>query len=302
MLCTLLAGVALAAFYLMPGNDQVLAPEGPASVSAAPVQPAPIARSSLTASGYIVARNQADVSARVPGRVVKIHVAEGDTVTRGQVLATLDRGLAGANVQALEADRNHALAEIDLIQAQMSNAKSELERYEALSAEGFATLKDLNAAKSRVGVLEAQRQQALYQVEAKTARLRSAQIETALHDVRAPIDGTVARIDAREGSLTTGVADGVAGRGSLMTLVDLSDLEVEVDVAEAHRSRVAEGSDVLVSLSAEPGKEHEGHVIGIRPIADRSRATFRVRIGLPNTDGSLFPEMLASVKFLTKQP
>lgn len=293
--------VSFGAYQSMPSAERE-DPSPTASDSTVMLSPiVSLPESRLTASGYVVARRQTNLSAQVPGKISGLFVKEGDVVNKGQLLATIDQGLARITIEELEAEKDKALAELDLIATQIENASVELERYQALSAEGFATTKDLNAARSKVDVLNIRRQQAASNVEVKMAKLRSAEVHKSMYEIRAPFGATVARVDAIKGVFAlASLNESAIGRGGLFTLVDLSSLEVEVDIAETHLSRVKRGDAVSVSLTAFPELEHEGRVVSILPIADRSRATFKVRIGFKELVANLLPEMVASVKFYPK--
>jgi multidrug resistance efflux pump len=119
------------------------------------------------------------------------------------------------------------------------------------------------------------------------------------YEIRAPFAGVVVNKAAQAGEIISPVsAGGGFTRTGICTLVDMSSLEIEVDVSESYIARVAEGQRVEAVLDAYPDQTFPAHVIATIPSADRSRATVRVRIGFDHLDPRILPEMAISVRFL----
>lgn len=247
-----------------------------------------VASGSLVASGYVVARRQATVAAEVTGRLLEVRVEEGQRVRRGEVLAVLEPTLARADVESARARAN--AAEADLAEAQRV-----LDRTRALSEQGFASDAALTAAQSRYDLALAQR-------NASRSDARRASAQLARYEIRAPFAGVVVNKSAQPGEIISPVsAGGGFTRTGVCTIVDMSSLEIEVDVSEAYIARVAEGQRVEAVLDAYPDVTFPAHVIATIPSADRSRATVRVRIGFDQLDPRILPEMAISVRFLDSQ-
>lgn len=239
----------------------------------------------LVASGYVVARREATVASEVTGRLLEVRVDEGQHVRRGQVLAILEPTLARAELQSAAA--RAAAADADLAEAQR-----QLDRTTALSRQGFASNAALTAAQSRFAQAQAQR-------NAAHADTGSASAQLARYQVRAPFDGVVVDKAAQPGEIISPIsAGGGFTRTGVCTIVDMSSLEIEVDVSEAYIARVSEGQHVVATLDAYPDQTFPAHVIATIPSADRSRATVRVRIGFDQLDPRILPEMAISVRFL----
>jgi RND family efflux transporter MFP subunit len=266
------------------------APPPPPPAPAEAVQPTggkAVASGSLVASGYVVARRQATVAAEVTGRLVEVRVEEGQEVSRDEVLAMLDPTLA-------QADLVSAQARAAAAQAELAEAQRVQDRARALAAQGFASNSALTAAQSRYDLALAQR-------NATRSDAQHAAAQLARYEIRAPFGGVVVNKAAQPGEIISPMsAGGGFTRTGICTIVDMSSLEVEVDVSEAYIARVSEGQRVEAVLDAYPGVTFPAQVIATIPTADRSRATVRVRIGFDRLDPRILPEMAISVRFLDK--
>jgi HlyD family secretion protein len=297
---------ACAALYWSFGADPAAQAPGaakPAVSAAVPAAPSPAAvTSALTASGYVVARRQATVAAQITGQVRSILVSEGIKVSAGQLIARMDSSAMTSMVASASARRSGSFAQISGIDAELVAARATLGRYEELSVRGFTTRKDLEAARAQVAVLESRRAQANAEVSAAAADLQGARVQADQFNIYAPFAGTVIAINAQEGEIVSPVSSGGGfTRTGICTIVDMDSLELEVDVAEAHIARVAAGDPVEIALSAYPDVSYRGRVITVVPIADRSKASFKVRIEVLNRDERMLPEMVANVRFLKTQ-
>ncbi len=277
----LLAG-GLAGWLLKP--VPTIAPPAPVEIAQSGGGSAPAA-GSLVASGYVVARRQATVAAEVTGRLVEVRIEEGQRVRRGQILAVLEPTLAQADVSG-------ARARIAAAEADFAEAERVLQRTRTLSQQGFASDAALTTAQAR-------RDSALAQRNAARSDGRRASAQLARYEIRAPFAGVVINKSAQPGEIISPVsAGGGFTRTGVCTIVDMSSLEIEVDVSEAYIARVSEGQRVEATLDAYPGEAFPARVIATIPAADRSRATVRVRIGFDQLDPRILPEMAISVRFL----
>jgi RND family efflux transporter MFP subunit len=216
---------------------------------------------------------------------LEVRVEEGQQVRRGQILAVLEPTLARADVASARA--RAASGDADLAEAQRV-----MERTRALSDQGFASNAALTAAQSRYDQALAQRNAALSDAQRASAQLSR-------YEIRAPFAGVVVNKSAQPGEIISPVsAGGGFTRTGVCTIVDMSSLEIEVDVSEAYIARVAEGQRVEAVLDAYPDVTFPARVIATIPSADRSRATVRVRIGFDELDPRILPEMAISVRFL----
>jgi RND family efflux transporter MFP subunit len=239
----------------------------------------------LTASGYVVARRQATVAAEVTGRLLEVRVEEGQRVRAGEVLAVLEPTLAQAELQSARARAVAADADV-------AEARRVLARARALTKQGYASEATLTAAQSRHDLAVAQR-------NASRSDAQRAAAQLSRYEIRAPFAGVVVNKAAQPGEIISPIsAGGGFTRTGVCTIVDMSSLEIEVDVSEAYIARVREGQRVKAVLDAYPDQTFDAHVIATIPSADRSKATVRVRIGFDRLDPRILPEMAISVRFL----
>ncbi|HTT03228.1 MAG TPA: efflux RND transporter periplasmic adaptor subunit [Steroidobacteraceae bacterium] len=256
--------------------------------------------SMLDASGYVVARREATVSAKTTLRVLEVLIEEGQKVEEGQVIARLDDSntratLEQAKAAVAQADANTQAAKIALDDARPIYQRMEQQRAASvISAQDFDTAKaTYNAAESNYLI----QQRAL---EAARANLMVAQRIQDDTIVRAPFTGIVTDKAAQPGEIVSPVsAGGGYTRTGICTIVDMDSLEADVDVSENFINRVHPGQAATVRLNAYPDWEIPAQVLAIIPTADRSKATVKVRVGFKQKDARILPEMGARVAFLT---
>jgi len=253
----------------------------------------------LNASGYVTARRRATVSSKMTGKVVEVLVEEGMAVKAGQVLARLDpttltRYLELADAELAASRRTAAETEVRLKEARLT-----LGRARALVRDGISGQADLDKAEAEVDALEARLDLTREQVtvaERQVAVRRSDLDDTV---IRAPFAGVAISKDAQPGEMVSPVsAGGGFTRTGISTIVDMSSLEIEVDVNESFINRVTPGQKVDATLDAYPDWKIPGHVITIVPTADRQKATVLVRIGFEQLDPRILPDMGVKVAFL----
>jgi RND family efflux transporter MFP subunit len=116
--------------------------------------------------------------------------------------------------------------------------------------------------------------------------------------IRAPFDGVVTTKNAQPGEMISPVsAGGGFTRTGIGTIVDMSSLEIEIDVNESYINRVQAGQPVEATLDAYPDWKVPCKVIAIVPTADRQKSTVRVRVGFDELDSRLLPQMAVKVAF-----
>lgn len=273
----------------------VAAAPGPAPNAAPAVPPRP---SGLVASGYIVARRTATVSAEITGRVQDVLVDEGMVVTQGQELARLDATLAGIDLELAKARVGAASAQIDALTADLRDAERILKRTSSLVKSSTASEAEFTRAQARAETLQAQIKGARADLEvARISVAREAEMVDR-HIVRAPFNGVVIDKNAQPGEIISPMSSGGFTRTGVCTLVDMDSLEVEVDVNEANIGRVTAGQKVEAVLDAYPDWKIDAAVIAVVPTANRDKATIRVRIGLKVRDARVLPDMGAKVTFI----
>jgi RND family efflux transporter MFP subunit len=251
----------------------------------------------LNASGYVTARRRATVSSKVTGKVMEVFVEEGKEVRRGQVLARLDDTQIRADLDVaraqLEASRRGAAED----QARLREAEITLKRLNQLVKDGVVGRAEVDSADATVESLKARIALAQQQVAVAESQVRARETDLTDMTVRAPFDGVAISKDAQPGEMISPVsAGGGFTRTGICTIVDMSSLEIEVDVSESYINRVRPNQPVEAVLDAYPDWRIPAHVITTVPSADRQKATVRVRIGFDANagakDGKLDPRIL----------
>jgi RND family efflux transporter MFP subunit len=286
----------LGAGWFLFGRDKAI------EVSTAPTAAINAGTSSasvLDASGYVVARRMATVSAQVTGRVKEVLIEEGQRVEAGQIMARLD---------PIDADAQRRLAD-----TQLSAARSQAGSVQAQLAEAEANAKRLGPLVQQQLVSKAQYDQAIAQRDSLRAQVAAARHNTqvaadnlAVNDiyldhtvVRAPFAGVVIAKAAQPGEIVSPLsAGGGFTRTGIGTIVDMDSLEVEVEVGEQFIGRVQPKMPIEATLNAYQDWKIPGEVIAIIPTADRSKATVKVRVALDAKDARIVPDMGVKVSFL----
>lgn len=255
----------------------------------------------LNASGYVTARRQATVSSKITGKVTEVDVEEGMKVAAGQVLARLDDSTAKKQLALAEAQQAAARSALTATRVDLKLARLDLERTRNLAQQDISTQADLDAARAKAEALAAQL--ATGRQDVKVAQKQVALARQGVEDtvIRAPFAGVVTTKDAQPGEMISPVsAGGGFTRTGICTVVDMSSLEIDVDVNEAYIDRVRPGQKVDATLDAYPEWKIPAHVITVVPAADRQKATVRVRIAFDHLDPRILPDMGIKVAFLSE--
>ena len=258
------------------------------------------ATSVLDATGYVVARRMATVSAKITGRVREVLIEEGQRVEEGQVMARLDPVDADAQ-RALAADQlGAARATTAATRARLREAEANASRLQELVGQRLVSQAQYDQAVAERDALRAQLASTRRQAGVAADQLRIAEIGVDNTIVRAPFAGVVTAKAAQPGEIVSPMATGGFTRTGIGTIVDMDSLEVEVDVGESYIGRVEPGMPVEATLNAYPDWKIPAHVIAIIPTADRGKATVKVRVGLDEQDPRIVPEMGVRVSFLER--
>ena len=242
--------------------------------------------SSLDASGYVVARRKATLSAKIMGKIAQVNFEEGQKVKAGDIVARLD-------------DSNYA-ALLGQAQAQARQAKATLDNTAPIYAR-YRTLKEQGAIST--DAVETQRlayENARTAYDAAMAAVGFAQANLRDTVVRAPFAGVVTVRVAQLGEVVAPQASGGGDtRTGILTIVDMDSLEVQVDVSENYIERVQVGAAAVIHLDAFPDWDIPGSVIAIIPTADQSKGTVAVRVAIKSKDPRILPNMAARVGFMS---
>jgi RND family efflux transporter MFP subunit len=261
------------------------------------------AESLLTASGYVVARRKASVSARRAGRLVELRVEEGSRVKKDEILARIEASDLEAQLRTLGSEAEEAHARLANAEAQRDVSRTEHDRAQRLHAAGVGAKTDEDLAVDRLTAAEAAVAEARAAEASARSRVAGAQVDLEYSLVRAPFDGLVLRKEAEVGeSVAPAIAAGQTTRGAIVTMADLASLEVEVDVSESRIGLVKEGMPAEIAVDAIPDTRFRGLVRQIIPTADRQKATVQVKVTFVDQDDRVRPEMGAKATFLSAEP
>lgn len=238
----------------------------------------------LTASGYVVARRKAAVASKGTGRLVFLGVEEGDKVKKGQVIARLED-------DDVIASRDRARQNFRLAEADLYEAKKNLERMRIL-------VKQEMIAQSEYDLAEARYKRVVAIIEAARFAVKEAEVAVDNTRIIAPFDGTVLKKNADVGEIVAPLAGAASSKAAVVTIADMSSLEVDADVSEANITRVASEQNCEITLDAYPQHRYPGYVSNIVPTADRAKATVMVKIKFKEYDQRVLPEMGAKITFL----
>src|SRR5579871_6916382 len=285
----------------------------------------------LVASGYIVAHHKIEVSSKIIGKVLWIGVEKGDFVKRDQILVRLEdpeykanllqaKGNYDAMAAAYEKMKNGSRPEeMDQAKASMDVAKVQLDRSASLVHDDLISKSDFDNAQANYNTARANWQSSVKTYDLARIGNRAEDIETAraqmvqakgqldyaqtqldATEIRSPVDGTVLdRLVEKGEMVTTSFVGDRGAKSSVVSLADLNDLLVELDINQNDFARVKEHGECTVVADAYPDKKYKATVFEISPEANRQKGTVQVKVKVLNPDGLLRPEMNAKVNFLS---
>jgi RND family efflux transporter MFP subunit len=296
-----IAGAALlaAAGWWFGGGGAAPAPIAVATEIVPTGAAAAAGSSVLDASGSVIARRQATVSAKVTGKVVEVLIEEGMAVREGQVLARLDDSIPRGELALAASRLAAAKASLHEFDTQLRQARLDERRAAELASRKLASQAEADRTRLAREGMEARIASARAEIAVSESALA---VQRSLLDdltIRAPFSGVVVAKAAQPGEMISPIsAGGGFTRTGIGTVVDMESLEVEVDVNESYINRVQPAQPVEVVLNAYPDLRLAGRVIAIIPTADRNKATVRVRIGFVTRDPRILPDMGVKVSFL----
>jgi HlyD family secretion protein len=294
----------------------------------------------LNATGYIVAAHKIELAAKVVGKVNWIGVDKGDRVNEGQVLVRLEDDEYQAYVtqargqlaslqskldEAMHGSRPEeiaqALANLDSAKADLENARVNLDRARNTLRDHVGSQQTVDDAVGRndsavhkVNALQkayelvklGPRQEEIDslrgQVEQAKGALAYAETNLANTVIRAPVTGTILERAVEKGEfVTTSFVGDRGAKGYVVSIADLNDLEVELDISQNDFAKLHAGQHGTVTTDAFPDLKYDGFIKEISPEANRQKATVQIKVKVQKPDSHLRPEMNASVAFLAEK-
>jgi HlyD family secretion protein len=290
----------------------------------------------LTATGYIVAAHKIEVASKVAGRVQWIGVEKADKVKVGQTLVRLesdeyraqyDQALGQLhNLKAHLAELQNgsrpqeiakARADVNEAKADLVNYKISLERTRTLVTEGVLAKQSLDDAQAKYDSYEARvnslqktldlavlgpRKEELDQVRGQIMQAQGsvdyAQTQLDNTVIKAPVTGTILDRNVEKGEfVTNGFVGDKGAKGYIVTMADLNDLKVELDISQNDFPKLGAQQKGIITTDAYPDRKYQGAIDEVSPEADRSKATVQVKVRVLNPDDYLRPDMNATVNF-----
>jgi RND family efflux transporter MFP subunit len=255
----------------------------------------------LNATGYVVAQRKAAISSKATGRLEWLGVAEGSRVKAGDVIARIDNRDVVAQAQSADAAVRAARANVQQAEVERQNAQVEFRRNEELVARNFISRSALDTAKARLDRSQALVSSAQANLNASIANARNAQVAVDYTEIRAPFDGVILSKSANVGDLVTPFSSATDSKGAVVSMADMSTLEVEADVSESSLAKVHVGQPAEIVLDALPDVRFRGHISRMVPTVDRAKATVMTKVSFDEIDPRVLPEMSAKVSFLSQE-
>ena len=294
----------------------------------------------LVATGYVVAHHKIQVGSKIAGRVAWIGVEKGDRVKQGQTVVRLEdreyraqvdqdkASLAAAEARLNELQRGsrpeeieRAKHDVERAEAQLRSEEANLKRTEGLVKEGVFSPQTLDDARgrtdsaranlaslgrtyelTRLGPRKEQIDNARAEVERARAALNYAQTILDATEIRAPVGGTILERNVEQGEMVTTSFVGDRGAKSfVVTLADLNDLQVELDINQNDFNRISSNQPCSMTTDAFPDRPYKCHVDEIAPEANRQKATVQVKVKVLKPDEYVRPEMNARVTFMSTE-
>lgn len=259
----------------------------------------PLENSILEVSGHITAQRIATVSAKSIGLIEEVYVEEGVYVEKGQHLARLDTRLAELTLKLAVNQRPLYQADIKKREAEVMDAKRKLARQKALMDTNFSSQSDIDTLSINLEVLKASLETAKTNLVLNAIEVEQLNKLLDDHIIRAPFSGVVTAKNAQPGEIISpSSAGGGYTRTGICTIVDMSSLEIEVDVNESFLNKIYQGQRIKAELYAYENWAFSGRVKNIVPTVDRAKATVRVRIEIEDESDRILPNMAVRVSFI----
>jgi HlyD family secretion protein len=293
---SILAVLALVLAYLASTYRPSVAVE---TATAAQVYPSQ-AYTLLNATGYVVAQRKAAVASKATGRLEWLGVREGSTVKATEVIARLESQDVTAQMEQAAANIKVAEANLEQGEAELREAERALKRSADLLEKNFVSPAAHDTAIARYARAKAAISGYHAAIAAARATHRAARVAVEQTLIRAPFDGVVLTKNANVGDVITPFSSALGSQAAVVTMADMSTLEVEADVSESNIGKVQLGQACEVQLDALPGRRFRCEVQRLVPTVDRSKATVTVKVRFVDKDPRVLPEMSAKVAFLSQ--
>ena len=255
----------------------------------------------LNATGYVVAQRKAAVASKATGRLEWLGVREGSRVKQGEVLARLENRDVSATMQQAAASIKVAQANLEQGQAELNEAERNFNRSRDLLARNFVSPAAHDAAVSRYEKAKSALSGYRASIAVAQANYRATEVGVEQTLIRAPFEGVVLTKNANVGDVITPFSSALGSQAAVVTMADMSTLEVEADVSESNLDKIKPDQPCEIQLDALPGVRFRGRLLRMVPTVDRAKATVMAKIRFDELDSRVLPEMSAKVSFLSHE-
>jgi RND family efflux transporter MFP subunit len=252
----------------------------------------------VTSTGYVVPQSWSRVGAKIPGRLSRVLVKEGDVVKTGDVIAVLESAEQKSAIAAAQSRVAVARAGASTARANLAELSQRVERVRPLVRASAMPATELQDLEARHKVLVETVSASDAQARAAEAEVQTLKVALADHIIAAPIDGTVIGKPAMVGETVGPQQSGIA---NVAEIADFSSIVVEIDVPEARVGLIKIGGPAEIVLDAYPTRRYRGTAVDLGKRVNRAKGTVVVKVKFKDTLEGVLPDMSARVSFLTEE-
>lgn len=261
--------------------------------------------STVRAPGRVQPAEYVNLSAQVPGRIILLPVAEGDTVTRGQLLIRLDDTQYRAALESSRAAVKSAQATYELTKARLERSRQNLKRQKTMAEQKLVSPEAVEIAETEVRVAEAELAARVEDISRARSSVETAQDDLSKTVYSAPTAGVISKLNVKLGEIV--ITGTMNNPGTvIMTIADLSRMQVEAEVDETDVVAIKPGQEVRITVDAMPDTAFKGIVTTIAASAQagvtqgaETATNFLVKTLFSDDIPSLRPGMTADVEVTT---
>ncbi len=255
----------------------------------------------LNATGYVVAQRKAAVASKATGRLEWLGVREGSVVRQNEVLARLENRDVTASMEQAAANIKVTQANLEQGEAELNEAQRNFNRSRDLLAKNFVSPAAHDIAVGRLEKAKAAVSGYRAAIAVAQANHRASQVAVEQTLIRAPFDGVVLTKNANVGDVITPFSSALGSQAAVVTMADMTTLEVEADISESNLAKVKIDQPCEIQLDALPDTRFRGRLLRLVPTVDRSKATVLAKVRFAELDPRILPEMSAKVSFLSQE-
>jgi macrolide-specific efflux system membrane fusion protein len=281
------------AWYALGGSADRARPLATAVVQKADLE------DTVSATGTLQPRDYVDVGTQVSGQLKKLHVAIGERVERGQLLAEIDPTVHRARVEATEAQLKNQQAQLAEREANLRLAEQKAERQANMMREQATTAEAVQVAQAELAAAKAQINSLKAQIQQTQSTLRADRANLEYTKIYAPMAGTVVTQAAKQGQ----TLNANQSAPIVLRIADLSTMTVQTQVSEADVSRLRLGMPVYFTTLGDQRKRWHGELRQINPTPEilNNVVLYNALFDVPNADGALMTQMTAQVFFVVAE-